>query len=130
MCRVKVVPRVSYLKKTKGCSTLHKISMLSLYCNSLQKCKLPFTFLLTELLRRSRKMARPSSCRQRAGRSWWRRRRFLLLTAHASVCPGATLSPFSLESASASPSVSDVTWAWPSSAWSTATPSSETTRKS
>lgn len=89
----------------------------------------PFTALFTELLRRSRKMARPSSSLRRDGRSWWKRRRCQLWTARASVCRGATSSPFYLALASASLSVSDVTWAWPSSAWSTATPSSETTNR-
>lgn len=83
----------------------------------------------TELLRRNKKMARPSSSRQRDDQKWWRRKSCPRWTAPALACPGATSSPSSLASASASLLGFGATWAWPSSAWSTATPSIETTKK-
>lgn len=93
----------------------------------------PFHFPLSapcsESLRRNRKMARPSSCQQRDARRRCRRKSCPWWTARASACRGATSSPSSLALASASLLVFGVTWAWPSSAWSTATPPTETTKR-
>lgn len=134
VCIVKIVPVASYLKRARVAIQLskgmfqtrksHQITWLDYNC-----LHFPFTALFTELLRRSRKMVRPSSSRRKDGQSWWRRKSCPLWTVHASACRGVTSLPSSLALASASLLVSDVTWEWPLSAWSTATPSSETTRR-
>lgn len=89
----------------------------------------PLSALFTESLRRNRKMARPSSSQQRDDQRRCRRKSCPWWTARASACRGATSSPSSLALASASLLVFGVTWAWPSSAWSTAIPPTETTKR-